>query len=180
MADFTVEMGTPILWGSSSYSSTLSGITLTNDITLKGVASAAARQGERVDLGANRAGGYSVQVCIEMDADPVAGAPISVYWSSSYSGTAATGNDGGAAITGLDAAWAPTTIDEWKQQLMLIGILPLTSDNKTPNVKTINGYFSPPTRYGQIVIVNGGGQKLNDTDDIEMYVAMIPITDDAA
>ena len=182
MADFTIEMGTPILWANATnFSTTLSGITRTDAITLESLADGAARQGDKVDLGANRAGGYAVKVSVDMAVAPTAGEPIEVYWSSSYSDTAGTGNDGGAAITGADAAWAPSTVATWKRQLLFIGILPLAASTD-PQVKTINSYFSPPTRYGSIVVVNNGGQALVATSEgaDTMYVALIPITDDAA
>ena len=186
MADQTVEMGTPICWADTTdYDNTNSGITRTHQITLAALASAAARQGAKADLGANRAGGYAVKVGIEMDVAPVAGAPVEFYWSSSYSGTAAVGNDGGASVTGADAAWVPgggaeADIDEWKRQLTFIGILPLAADAATAyQVGMINSYFSPPTRYGQVVVKNGGGQAF-EGDDVEMYIALIPIIDDGA
>ena len=177
-------MGTPVCWSNTTdYVSTLSGIDRTHQIDLTDLADGAVRQGAKADLGANRAGGYAVKACIEMASAPTAGEPIEIYWSSSVSASAGTGNDGGADTTGADGAWAPgggaeADIDEWKRHLTLIGVMPLTADAEL-QVKTINTYFSPPTRYGQILIKNGGGVAMQ-ADAVEMYVALIPITDDAA
>lgn len=184
MADQTLEMGTPVCWADTSdYNSGNSGITRTHQIDLTSLADGAARQGAKADLGANRAPAYAVKVCIEMDVAPTAGRCVEVYWSSSYSATAATGNDGGSSVTGADAAWVPgggaeADIDEFKRQLILIGIVVLTADAaSTYQVALINSAFCPPTRYGQVIVKNDGGQAF-EGDAVEMFVALIPITPD--
>ena len=183
MADMTVEMGTPTLWGASDYSDASSGITKTHALTLTSLASAAARQGEKADLGANRAGGYAVKACFSPSSAPTAGTYVEYYWSSSYSATNIVGNDGGTATSGVDSAWVPgagaeADINEFKQQLTFIGILPMTAD-WLPQTKTINGYFTPPTRYGFPVVKNATGVAASGAG-VNMYVALIPIIDDGA
>lgn len=184
--DITVAMGTPICWADSSdYNSANSGITRTHQIDLTSLADGAARQGAKADLGATRAPGYAVKCCFELDVAPTAGTKWEVYWSSSYSGTAGTGNDGGSSVTGADAAWTPgggaeADIDEFKRQLIMIGVMTLTADAAaTYQVATINSYFCPPTRYGQPIVKNDAGQAA-EGDAVEMYIALIPITENVA
>lgn len=186
MADITLEMGTPICWADTTdYNSTNSGITRTHQLDLTSLADGAARQGAKADLGTNRAPSYAVKACIEMAAAPTARTVIEFYWSSSFSATAGTGNDGGSSVTGADAAWAPgggaeADIDEFKLQLQMIGILSLSADAQpTYQVAMINPDFAPATRYGQPIIKNDGGWAF-DADAIQMYVALIPIVPDAA
>ena len=184
--DLTLAMGTPVCWADSTdHVSTASGITRTHQIDLTSLATTDAWQGEKADLGATRAPGYAVKVCIEMDVAPVAGAPIEFYWVSSYSGTAGTGNDGGAESAGADSDWdgipggdAASRL-EYKQHLILIGVLAAGADADIPMVKTINTYFVPPTRYGFPIVYNGTAQAFQG-DAVEMYIALIPITENVA
>lgn len=181
-SEVLVKMGTPICWADATdYSATNSGIARTHQIDLTSLADGAARQGAKADLGATRAAAYAVKVCIEFNAAPKAGNKVEFYWSSSYSGTAGTGNDGGAATTGADAAWAPgggaeADIDEFKRQLILIGVLPLTAD-AAPQVATINPAFCPPTQYGSLIVKNDSGVAMV-ADAVEMYCAFIPNVDE--
>ena len=108
-----VKDGTPKVWADTTdYSSTGSGFTRTDQIDLTSLANGAARQGAKGDLGATRAARYSVTVGIEFDVAPTAGVEVEVYWSSSFSATAGTGNAGGAS--GADAAWQAGSEDEFK------------------------------------------------------------------
>jgi hypothetical protein len=111
-------------------------------------------------------------VFIEFDVAPTAGNVVEFYWSASHSGTAATGNDGGAS--GSDAAYKAGEEDEWKRQLLYMGALTATADAATTvQVQTINSMFTAPQRYGQVVVVNKSGQAL-EGDAVEMCVALIP------
>lgn len=169
--------GTPVVWSDTTdYSSTNSGFSRTHQLLLENIANNAARQGAKADLGATRARLYAVRVGIEFNAAPTAGNVVEFYWSSSFSSTAATGNDGGAS--GSDAAYKAGEEDEWKKQLMFLGVLVATNDgNTTPQYQTI-GYFTPPHRYGMPVVVNKSGQTLNATDAVEMFVALVPVIDE--
>lgn len=186
MADVTVEMGTPICWADATdYVNTASGISRTHQLDLTSVAAAAARQGAKADLGANRAGSYAAKAGIEFAVAPVAGTRVEFYWSSSFSGTAGTGNDGGVATTGADAAWAPgggaeADIDEFKRLLIPIGYLAVTADATTQvQVVTLRSRLWLPTRYGQPIIKNATAQAFV-ADAVEMYFALIPNNDDVA
>lgn len=168
-----IEGGTPIVWADTTdYSNVASGYTRTHQLDLTSLANGAARQGAKADLGATRPAGYAVRVGIEMDVAPTAGNTVEFYWSASASSTAATGNDGGAS--GADGAYKAGEEDEWKKQLTYIGCIILTNDAApTVQMQTINGFFIPPERYGQVVVVNESGQAL-EGDAVEMFVALIP------
>lgn len=169
--------GTPVVFADTTdYSATASGFTRTDQLLLENIANNAARQSTKADLGATRARTYAVRAGIEFNAAPTAGNLVEFYWSSSFSGTAGTGNDGGAS--GADGAYKAGEEDEWKKQLMFLGVLVATNDgNTTPQYQTV-GYFTPPHRYGQVVVVNKSGQTLNATDAVEMFVALVPIIDE--
>src|SRR5688500_5633843 len=112
--DILVKLGTPIVFADvTDYSPTLSGYTRTAQLDLTSIANGAARQSDKVDLGATRASRYLVRAAIELDVAPTAGTVVDFYWSSSPSATAGTGNDGGAS--GADGAYKAGEEDEWKQ-----------------------------------------------------------------
>jgi hypothetical protein len=170
------EEGTPVVFADTTdYSSTASGFTRTHQIDLTSIANNAARQSEKADLGATRARLYAVRVGIEYDVAPTAATVSEFYWSSSVSGTAATGNDGGCS--GSDAAYKAGEEDEWKRQLIFLGTLVNTNDAATTVQYQTIGYFTPPHRYGQVVYVNKSGQAL-EGDAVEMFVALVPIIDE--
>lgn len=172
-----VKSATPVCWANAGdYSSTVSGITRTHAIDLTSLANGAARQGAKADLGATRPERYSVKVGLEIDVAPVAGVFIEYYWSSSFSTTAGTGNDGGAS--GTDAAYKAGEEDEWKKQLTFIGSLVCTADAAgVVQIQVINEAFRPPTRYGMPVVLNKSGQAL-EGDAIEAFVALLGIVDE--
>jgi len=184
--DVTLAMGTPVCWADTTdYNSAVSGITRTHQIDLTGLATTDMWQGAKADLGATRPPAYAVKVCIEMDVAPVAGGPVAIYWSSSFSGTAGTGNDGGAESAGADSDWdgiaggGAAEQAEYRSHLTLIGVLPAGADADIPQVRTINNYFVPPTRYGFPIVHNGSSQAFQG-DAVEMYIALIPITENVA
>lgn len=165
---------TPIVFADvTDFSGTASGYTRTAQIDLTSIASAAARQSDKVDLGVDRSQIYSVRVGIELDVAPTAGNLVEFYWSASASGTAGTGNDGGAS--GADGAYQAGSEAEWKKQLIFLGALVCTNDAATTVQVQSIGMFKPPERYGQVVVVNTSGQAL-EGDAVEMFVALVPIT----
>ena len=137
---------------------------------MTGVAAAAGRQSAKTaDLGAAWSKEWYVEACIEFETAPAAGGTVDFYWSSSPSGTAAVGNDGGA--TGLDAAYTEGSGEE--DQLLLIGVLPLI--NNVINIGRI-GMFIPPHRFGQMIIINNGSTALRSTATAmdETHIVMTP------
>jgi hypothetical protein len=184
--DFTRAMGTPICWADETdYDDTASGIARTHQIDLTSLAATDAWQGAKADLGATRPPAYAVKLCIEMDVAPTAGGAVELYWSSSYSGVAGTGNDGGAESAGADSDWdgiaggAAAERGEYKNHLIFIGQLGVGADADIPMVKTVNPYFVPPTRYGFPILINNTTQAFQG-DAVEMYIALIPILENIA
>jgi hypothetical protein len=61
-----------------------------------------------------------------------------------------------------------------------MGFLALTADvAPTYQVATLRARFFPPTRYGQPVVKNKGGQAF-EGDAVEMFIALVPNVDDVA
>ena len=77
-----------------------------------------------------------------------------------------------------DGAYQAGSEAEWVKQLQLIGVLTLTADAATTVQISTVGRFTPPSRYGQIVVWNEGGQAF-EGDDVEMFVALVPIVDES-
>lgn len=170
------KTGTPVVFADTTdYSSTGSGFTRTAQLDLTSLANAAARQSDKVDLGATRPRMYAVVVGIEYDVAPTAGLVTEFYWSGSHSATAGTGNDGGAS--GADGAYKAGEEDEWKKQLIFLGVQICTNDAATTVQRQTIGFFTPPNRYGQVICLNKSGQAL-EGDAVEMYVALVPIVDE--
>jgi hypothetical protein len=182
--------GTPKCWADSTqYSSTLSGLTRTNEINLKGLAANAARQGSKADLGVKRPGGYSVKAGVAFAVAPTAGGAVEFYWSSSPLALAGSGNAGGVAlasnmpyVSGVDGPYTPAgaaeaDIDEYKGLLSFVGVIGAGADAEVLQEKVINSYFVPPERYGQFVIKNDASQTFS-ANGSGVYIAMIPNTDE--
>lgn len=163
-----VKSGTAIVWKAAGGDYAM---------TMASLANNAARQGAKGDLGATRAARFSVLVEINMNVAPASGATVEFYWSSSPSGTAGTQNTG--ACSGTDAAYtgsAGDSMDDTKKQLLLVGVLVLTSDADAV-VQRQEFVFSPPQRYGMPVLVNKGGQALEGDND-DHQITLTPIVDE--
>ena len=171
--------GTATVWADTTdYSSTVSGISRTDQLDLTSIADGAARQGAKGDLTALRARRYKVMVAAEYAVAPASGVVLSLYWASSPSGTAGNANPGGTS--GADAAYTGTTGDSLADsllQLEFIGDLVLTADATTTVQYQEVGILENIARYGMPVVMNSGGQALH-SDAVEMYVALIPLLDE--
>ena len=170
MADVLIRTGTAITWKASGGD---------YDITLAGLASGAARQGEKGDLGSSRAARWAARVAINMDVAPAAGAVIEFWWSSSPSAVAGTNNTG--ATNGTDAAYTGSTggsIDETKWQMQHIGNLVLTPDADTV-VQVQEFVFFPLQRYGMPVVINPSGGQALEGDDDSHQIEFYPIIDES-
>lgn len=173
------KTGTPKVWADATDwpGGGAHGISDDNyQLNLDTLATTKARQGVKGDLGATRAAEYYIKVGLEWGTAPAAGGVVNVYWSSSESETAATGNDGGCS--GADAAYKDAEEDEWVKQL--IGPFPFTATNDGAGTAQIQvvGRFRPPSRYGMPVVHNRSSHAF-DTDAANMFVALIPIVDEA-
>lgn len=148
-------------------------------IDLTSLADTSGRESAKVDLGATRAAAYSVMAAME----PVTGGfttgdPIDFYWAPSPISTAANGNPG--QIDGVDGA-APSgagTLDELLKQCIFIGSLICENTADTTQVGVV-GRFSPPERYGILIVVNNGGAAFI-ADAAEHHVVFNPIVDEIA
>lgn len=173
-----VQVGTQIvLADSTDYSPTAANNlgTRTDQIDLTSVANAAARQSEKVDLGASRAFGYNVMAVLEFAVAPGDGVFVDFYWAPSNSGTAGTNNPGG--VSGTDSAYTGTTsasIEESVLQLSYIGSFSCSNEATTTVQLAQVGTFAPQERYGSLVVFNNSGQSLV-SDAVEMAVSITPL-----
>ncbi len=135
------------------------------------------RESVKFDFGAARAPQYSCMAAIEADATGfTTGESIDFFLAPSSVSGATDGNPG--QIDGADAA-APSgagTLNELLVQCMFIGSLVVENTVSTIQVGHV-GVFSPPERYGILIVVNRGGQAfLNDA--VEHHVVFNPIIPD--
>lgn len=151
-------------------------------LTLNNLANAAGRQSTKVDLGATHAAAYALLGCVDYTGEtPTANSRIDYYWAPSVSGTAGTGNVAGNS--GVDAAAPGTpipaglTLAEFLKWCIFIGSLYLSDDAAVQN--GFVGILNPPTRYGQLVVVNNGGDTF-EQDDVEAHQVLVPIVDEIA
>ena len=168
--------GTPIVWADTTDFGG-SPIARTNQIDLTGVATAEAREGDKVDLGATRAARYSVTLRVEMDAAPTSGLVVDMYFGQSPSGTAATANPGG--LTGSDADYTGTagdSVGDSIKQCTWVGSLPCTFDADTV-IQQATWVFMPSERYVIPVVYNLSGQAM-EGDAVEMSIIMMPLIDE--
>lgn len=150
------------------------------NLTLNALASAAGRQSDKVDLGEKRAPRYAFYGCVNFTGEtPVVDTVIEYWWLPSGSSQTADANVYGNS--GLDAV-APggqvpgsMDLDEFKIGGEYIGSLPITDD-----VAIFNGFvkiYSPPSRYGQLLLINGAGDVM-EALDTEHHQLMVPLIDE--
>jgi len=179
-----IEQGTAIVFGvTASFApadpGTQSAAAITAVLTLSAVADAAGRQSDKVDLGAVRAAQYAVIGCVDYTGEtPSATGRTDYYWAPSTQNTQANGNvagNSGADGAAPDGALGTITLAEFIKQCQFIGSL-ATHDGAVVQ----NGYvgtFSPKERYGQLIVVNNGGDAY-EADDVEAHQVMVPIIDE--
>ena len=142
-------------------------------LALASVADAAGRQSTKVDLGENRAQAYQVRVAFEMAATPTAGDVIELYWATSWSSSTGTANPGN--ITGIDSAYAgySSNLAASVKQLLWIGNFVCTAQTTATVQVSEVGLFSPPERYGVLVVKNESNAAFH-SDDVECHVVFDP------
>lgn len=145
-------------------------------LTLAGVLNGAGRQSTKVDLGATRADLYELLGCVDYTGEtPVVGQTVEYYWAPSTSSTEANGNVAGNSGADGDApagALGSITLAEFLKQCLFIGSLTVHDGASVQN--GLVGTFAPSSRFGQLIVVNEGGDVF-ETDDIEMHQVMNPI-----
>ena len=148
-------------------------------LTLNALGNGAGRQSTKVDLGATRAPKYEVFGCVDFTGEtPTAGGRIDYYWAPSTSGTQADGNvAGNSGVDGAapDGALGSITLAEFLLQCIPIGSLVIHDGASVQNGWVAN--FSPPGRYGQLIVVNNSGDAF-EADDVEMHQVMTPIVEE--
>ncbi len=171
-----IKNGTQIVWADTTDFGG-SPVARTDQIDLTSLADGAAREGEKVDLGATRAARYSVTLRIELDVAATSGEPVDLYFGQSPHGTAATANPGG--LSGSDAAYTGTagdSIADSIKQLTWVGTLPCTADADTV-IQQATWVFCPSERYLIPVVFNNAGQAF-EGDAVEMSIILTPLVDE--
>lgn len=138
---------------------------------------AAGRQSTKFDFGADRARSYNIRAALEFAATPTAGAVVELYLAPSQSATAGTANPGGA--TGADSAYAgySANLAASVLQLLPIGVFTPTAQ-ATATVQIAEcGVFSPPERYGSLIVVCTSSNDLF-SDDVESHIVFDPIVEE--
>jgi hypothetical protein len=148
-------------------------------LTLSAVANAAGRQSDKVDLGATFARGYALYGCVDYTGEtPSATGQVDYYWAPSTSSTQGdanvAGNSGadGAAPAG---ALGSITLTEFLKQCVYIGSL-YTHDGAVVQNGFVGNLY-PTARYGQLVVVNNGGDAF-EADDVEAHQVLNPLVDE--
>lgn len=117
----------------------------------------AARQSQKLDLGATRPARYRVRLRVQFDVAPTAGGTVDVYWAGSDSATAGTNNAGDTS--GTNASYKSGEEDEWVKQLDFLGSLIVTNDAGVLQVQDV-AVLVPYLRYGMAVVHNKTDQTL--------------------
>lgn len=139
-----------------------------------GLADGAAREGDSVDLGAERAQRYRLTLNMEIDAAPASGEVVDLYWAPSEDNTAFPGG-----VSGSDGAYTGTAGDSLAdslKQLVFVGSLICTAD-ADPVEQQQSFVFVPSAQYGAPVVFNQSGQS-GVTDGDNMYLSMMPLIDE--
>ena len=178
------KVGTAIVFGvSGSFSPADAGTqwasSISDTLTLAGLADGAGRQSDKVDLGATRAAQYACFGCVDFTGEtPTAGAHVDYYWAPSTSSTPANGNvagNSGADAAAPGGALGSITLAEFLDMCQYIGSLTVHDGAVVQN--GFVGIFTPSDRYGQLVVVNESGDAF-EADDVEMHQVLVPIIDE--
>lgn len=149
-------------------------------LDLTSLASDAARQSAKFDFGLDRAGRYHVRVAMEFAVAPTIGGSLDIYLAPSQTATAGNGNP--ANVTGTDSVYSgySSNLSDSLSQLIPIGSALVTTQATTTVqiAEAALGDFTPPTRYGSVIVVNNTDQALV-SDAVEMHVVLDPIVDEA-
>lgn len=124
-------------------------------ITVTSLANAAARQAVKLDFGATIAALVALQATSDLAATPTAGNTIDFYISWSDSGTAGTGNTGGASGTDAPYTGIASNLAASLKLLDYIGSQIVTADVAAQVAHV--GTFRPKARYGCLIMVNNSG-----------------------
>ena len=149
-------------------------------ITLNILANGAGRQSAKGDLGALRARRYAVYSSVDFTGETamITGQSVDYHWAPSTSATQANSNvagNSGADAAAPGGALGSITLAEFLKQCVYIGSLIIHDGAVVQNGYV--GMFSPPARYGQLIVVNNSGDVMED-DDVESCTVFLPLTDE--
>ena len=146
-----ITQGTAVVWGEAG----ASGVTAT--LSLDALANGAARQGASVDLGANFADEYIVELRVETGTAPTAGNTVELYLLSSTDNT-----NWPAKVTGSDGAYTLGTSDaNLRQAGAPVATLVATNDGNTVLIQS-QSIWRPRGRYVVPIVDNNLGQAFRD------------------
>jgi hypothetical protein len=165
MTDIVLKLGTNKVFQSSGGDAA---------ITLTSLASNAARQSVKLDLGATFSARYACFMDIELTTAPTAGERVELWLAWSWTATAGSDNPGG--VSGTDAAYKAAEEDEWKKQLDFAGSLIATADGSTVIQRQLAGIVDAKARYLSVVVVNKSGVAFHSTA-ANLRIVLVPLTD---
>lgn len=146
-----ITQGTAVVWGEAG----ASGVTAT--LSLDALANGAARQGASVDLGANFADEYIVELRVETGTAPTAGNTVELYLVSSTDNS-----NWPAKVTGSDGAYTLGTSDaNLRQAGPPVATLVATNDGNTVLIQN-QSIWRPRGRYVVPIVDNNLGQAFRD------------------
>jgi len=165
------KVGTQIRFGNSpnpSDSGTDWTIGTPTDVTLSlsGLADGAGRQSDKVDLGATRAMEYEVLGCVDFtEEQPSAAGTVDYYWAPSTNTNTYDGNvagNSGEDAPAPDGAVGSPTLAEFLKLCVFIG--PLNTHDGAGVQNGFVGILRPTGRYGQLIVVNNGGDAFEESN----------------
>lgn len=163
--------------GGAAKTSVEQGTPVDVQLDLTSLAAGAGRESAKFDFGATRAKRYSILSSLEFATAPVIGELVNFYLAPSSDATAGNGNP--QSIDGVDAA-APSghsTLAELLTVCMWIGSFVCSADATATVQNAYCGMFSPPERYGILIVVNDTSDAIM-TDAVECNVVFNPSIDE--
>ena len=157
LAQRVLRLGTPIVFGVTS-STTVAGLTVTNNLGLDALAAGSGRMGVEADLGSDIPPYLLCIGVVETGTAPTAGGTAEYYLAFSHDGT-----NYPSGVTGADAAWpSDGNEDEWKVQLgRPVSVLVATNDGTVIQMQQPR-LIVPAGRYIAPVCDNNLSQAFRD------------------
>lgn len=146
-------------------------------LDLTGLGVGLGRESAKFDFGVKRAASYSILATLEFATAPVTATFVNLYLAPTSNSTAANGNI--QSIDGVDAA-APSghsTLKELTDACQYIGSLICSADASATVQNMSGGVFSPPERFGILIVVNDTNDLIH-TDAVECNIVFNPIIDE--
>ena len=148
-------------------------------LTLSALADAAGRQSAKADLGLVRPREWDLFGCVDYTGETTmtSGETVDYYWAASFSGTAGNSNlfaNSGSDAACPDGAIGSLTLAEFLDGCQFIGSLVISNDAAVQSQQVNkNGPWIPNSRFGQLIVVNNGGDSF-EADDVEAHQVAIP------